>query len=303
MKRKIQGLLSVISILAAGALWGMMGVFVRILTGWGFTTVQITAMRILVAAISFLVFLLIYDRSRLRIHVRDIWLFLVLGIGSVLFMSVCYFSTIQHTSLSVAAILLYTSPIFVMLMSVLFLKESFTARKLLALVCAFVGCVCVTGIGGNTGISGFGMLTGLLAGFLYALYSIFGTVALKKYHSYTVSAYAFFFAAAGEMVIGDLPGIGAKITEAANVWQILGVVILTALLTGFLPYLLYTYGLRSVEASKAAIMATVEPMVATLIGIVAFGEEMSFMSAAGIVLILLAILILNNFGRDQQHTS
>ena len=76
-----------------------------------------------------------------------------------------------------------------------------------------------------------------------------------------------------------------------------------ALLTGFLPYLLYTYGLRSVEASKAAIMATVEPMVATLIGIVAFGEKMSFMSAAGIVLILLAILILNNFGRDQQHTS
>ena len=79
MKRKIQGLLSVISILAAGALWGMMGVFVRILTGWGFTTVQITAMRILVAAASFLVFLLIYDRRRLRIHVKDVWLFLVLG--------------------------------------------------------------------------------------------------------------------------------------------------------------------------------------------------------------------------------
>ena len=62
MKRNIQGLLSVICILAAGALWGMMGIFVRILTAWGFTTVQITAMRILAAALSFLIFLLIKCR-------------------------------------------------------------------------------------------------------------------------------------------------------------------------------------------------------------------------------------------------
>ena len=297
MKRNIQGLLSVICILAAGALWGMMGIFVRILTAWGFTTVQITAMRILAAALSFLIFLLICDRSKLQICLKDIWLFLGMGVGSVLLMSVCYFSTMQRASLSVAAILLYTSPIFVMLMSVLFLKEKFTSQKLFALLCAFAGCICVTGIGGEQSISGFGIATGLLSGFSYALYSIFGAVALKKYHSYTVSAYAFFFAAAGELIIGDVPGICTKIADAPNAGIIALVILLMAVLTGFLPYLLYTYGLQGAEASKAAIMATVEPMVATILGIVIFHEKMSLPSAVGIALILLAILILNNFGR------
>lgn len=297
MKRNIQGLLSVICILAAGALWGMMGIFVRILTAWGFATVQITAMRILAAALSFLIFLLICDRSKLRICLKDIWLFLGMGVGSVLLMSICYFSTMQRASLSVAAILLYTSPIFVMLMSVLFLKEKFTSQKLFALLFAFAGCICVTGIGGEQSISGFGIATGLLSGFSYALYSIFGAVALKKYHSYTVSAYAFFFAAAGELIIGDVPGIGKKLAAAPNVAVIVLVILLMAVLTGFLPYLLYTYGLQGVEASKAAIMATVEPMVATILGIVIFHEKMSLPSAVGIALILFAILILNNFGR------
>lgn len=297
MKRNIQGLLSVICILAAGALWGMMGIFVRILTAWGFATVQITAMRILAAALSFLIFLLICDRSKLRICLKDIWLFLGMGVGSVLLMSICYFSTMQRASLSVAAILLYTSPIFVMLMSVLFLKEKFTSQKLFALLFAFAGCICVTGIGGEQSISGLGIATGLLSGFSYALYSIFGAVALKKYHSYTVSAYAFFFAAAGELIIGDVPGICTKIADAPNAGIIALVILLMAVLTGFLPYLLYTYGLQGVEASKAAIMATVEPMVATILGIVIFHEKMSLPSAVGIALILLAILILNNFGR------
>lgn len=291
-------LLSTLCILAAGALWGIMGVFVRCLTDWGLTTVQITAVRIITAALIFFVFLFVKDREKLKIKLKDIWIFFGMGVGSVMLMSICYFSTMQMASLSVAAILLYTSPIFVMLMSVLFLKERFTLQKLAALVCAFAGCICVTGIGDGMSVSGAGVITGLLSGFSYALYSIFGTVALKKYHSYTVSAYAFFFAAAGELVICNVPDLYQRVASSVQPGRILLAVLLMALFTAFAPYLLYTYGLGGVETSKAAIMATMEPMVATILGIVVFHEKLEPLSAVGIGLILLAIVVLNNFGRQ-----
>lgn len=260
-------LLSTICILVAGALWGLMGVFVRYLTDLGLTTVQVTAVRIITAAVFFLVFLLVTDRGKLKIKLKDIWVFFGMGVGSV------------------------------MLMSILFLGEKFTVQKLMALICAFAGCVCVTGIGNEMSVSGSGVITGLLSGFSYALYSIFGTVALKKYHSYTVSSYAFFFAAAGELVICNIPDLYQRASSSVMPGRMLAVILLMALLTAFAPYLLYTYGLKGVETSKAAIMATIEPMVATILGIVVFHERMELLSAVGIGLIMLAILVLNNFGR------
>ena len=55
----------------------------------------------------------------------------------------------------------------------------------------------------------------------------------------------------------------------------------------------YTLGLRSVEASKAGIIATIEPVVATIIGIVCFSETLTILSGMGIVLVLTAVTILN----------
>ena len=75
---------------------------------------------------------------------RDIPLFLGLGLGSVLFFTVCYFKSIEMLPLSIAAILLYTSPIWVTLMSVLFFKERLTLRRVAALVLAFGGCLPVS---------------------------------------------------------------------------------------------------------------------------------------------------------------
>ena len=68
---------------------------------------------------------------------------------------------------------------------------------------------------------------------------------------------------------------------------------LTALITAVIPFLAYTLGLQSVEASKAGIIATIEPMVATLIGMVVFSEPLTIMSGAGILLILSAVVLLN----------
>ena len=279
-------------ILLAGCFWGSMGIFVRRLGADGFSSVQIVSIRVTLAAAFFSLLLLFRDRSGFRISLKDLPLFIGLGFGSILFFTVCYFTAITMMPLSTAAILLYTSPIWIMLMSVLFFREKLSRRKLLALALAFAGCVLVSGISGE-GISLTGLLVGLGSGIGYGLYSILGTVALRKYSPYTVTAYTFLFAAAGSWLICGPADMISTFSSAPDLPQLLLFCGLTALVTAVVPFLAYTIGLRTVEASKAGILATIEPLVATLIGIAAFSEPLTLLSGIGIILILSAVILLN----------
>ena len=279
-------------IILAGCFWGSMGIFVRKLSAYGFSSIQIVSIRVTLAAIIFALVLLIKNRQGFKISVKDIPLFLGLGFGSILFFTVCYFTAITMMPLSTAAILLYTSPIWIMLMSALFFREKLNGKKLIALALAFAGCVLVSGISGE-GISLFGLLVGLGSGIGYGLYSILGTVALRKYSPYTVTTYTFLFAAVGSWFICRPANMVDNFSKANNLGFLILFCFITALITAVIPFLLYTLGLESVEASKAGIIATVEPMVATLIGIVVFSEPLTIMSGLGMLLILSAIIILN----------
>ena len=287
-------------ILLAGCFWGSMGIFVRRLTDYGFSSIQIVAIRVTLAALIFCMLLLIKDPSGFRISVKDIPLFLGLGFGSILFFTVCYFTAITMMPLSTAAILLYTSPIWIMLMSVLFFREKLTGRKLLALVLAFAGCVLVSGISGE-GMTLTGLLVGLGSGIGYGLYSILGTVALRRYSPYTVTTYTFAFAALGSWLICRPADMLAKFAAAPDLPGLVFFCFLTALVTAVIPFLAYTLGLRTVEASRAGILATVEPLVATLIGVAVFSEPLTLLSGLGMLLILAAVVLLN--GKTESENS
>ncbi len=294
MEKNSKTMIGPILIILAGCFWGSMGIFVRRLAEYGFNSMQIVSIRVTLAALIFALVLFIKDRAGFKISPGDIPLFLGLGFGSILFFTVCYFTAITMMTLSTAAILLYTSPVWIMLMSVLFFHEKLNRRKLTALALAFAGCVLVSGISGE-GITLTGLLVGLGSGIGYGLYSILGTIALRRYSSYTVTTYTFMFAAAGSWIICRPADMFYKFSNAADLGFLMIFCGLTALITAVIPFLAYTLGLERVEASKAGIIATVEPMVATIIGIVIFSEPLTIMSAAGILLILSAVVILNSF--------
>ena len=279
-------------IMLAGCFWGSMGIFVRKLSAYGFNSIQIVSIRVTIAAMAFCLLLFVRDREGFRLSKRDFPLFLGLGFGSILFFTVCYFTAITMMPLSTAAILLYTSPIWIMLMSVVFFREKLSVKKFVALVFAFAGCVLVTGVSGE-GITASGILLGLGSGIGYGLYSILGTVALRRYSPYTVTAYTFVFAAVGSWFISRPADMISKFAAAPSVGALMLLCFLTAIITAVIPFLAYTLGLRTVEASKAGILATVEPLVATLFGILAFSEPLTAASGIGILLIIIAIVLLN----------
>lgn len=293
--KKIASLL----IILAGVIWGTMGVFVTEMEAMGFSSLQISSIRVTVAAIIFVITVLFTDKSRFKINIRDLWIFFVMGFGCVLGMSMLYFYTIVNTSLSAAAILLYTSPIWVILISAIVFKEKITWQKLVALICAFAGCVLVSYTGGETGSIGIRFfLTGLGSGIAYGLYSIFGTVALKKYHPYTVTMYSFIFAAISSWFIIKPWGIASVVQAYPNKVYMIVWMILVGFVTAYATFMLYTLGLKYTAPGKAAIMACTEPLTATVLGIFMYRQSASL---TGILLIFFAIMLVNNFGITKKN--
>ncbi|MBR0277047.1 MAG: EamA family transporter, partial [Clostridia bacterium] len=252
-----------------------------------------SAIRITVTAAAMIIFILIKDKSLLRFKINDIYLFALNGFFSVFGMSTLYLYTIENTSLSTASILLYTSPIWVIIMSAIFLHEKITWQKLVAVIFAFIGCVFVSGIGGTGNIGFFFFLIGISSGISYGLYSIIGSIALRKYNPYTLTAYSFIFAAIPSLMLALPSGIADVVIKSPNKAYAVLMIIATGIETAFLPFMLYTLGLKNVEPGKAAIMASVEPMVATITGFVVYGQKASLF---GIFFIMLAVLLVNNFG-------
>lgn len=278
-------------ILAAAVLWGCIGLFLKLLTAAGLTSMQGVALRSLVGCIFYGLFLYFTDRKALFIVPRDWYYFFGTGVCSLLFFNWCYFNAITLSSMSVAAVLLYTSPVFVTLMSAVLFREAVTPAKLAALAVTFAGCVLVTGLFplGQTPISSRVILFGLGSGFGYALYSIFGKFVLRKYTPATVTFYTIL---ACTIVSLPLSGLHANLSALAD-WRTWAGALGVGVLCCALPYHLYTTGLRDAEPGRAAILATIEPFVAAGLGIVLFREPITPYKLLGMAAILGAVVLLN----------
>ncbi len=252
------------------------------------------------------------------------WCFIGTGLVSIVFFSYCYFRNVEESSAAVAAILMYTSPMFVTLLSAIFFKEKLTKTKLLALLLAIIGCALVSGIasgidiksllgiasgigttssleaGGIIGPSFLGIALGLGSGIGYALYSIFGRFALDKgYSPFMVTAMTFTFACVGVLPFIDIIGLVTRlITEPKY--------ILLALVMGLVgsctPFALYTLGPRYMEASKAAILATLEPIVTALVGTFFYKEPIDIFVVVGIAMVLVAGILCSAKPQDKPQT-
>ena len=279
-----------ISILAAGILWGMIGLFNRYLIAGGFTPRTIVLVRNFGGFLLMTVLFFFMDRSIFRIKARHLPIFLGTGVVSVVLFTLLYFSCQEQCSLAVAAILLYTAPAFVMLMSALFFRETITKQKLLALAAAFLGCVAVSGVfSGGLSVTVGGLLMGIGSAFFYALYSIFARLGLAHYQPLTVTYYTFVCAGIASLFMEN-PATAVQLLTSSVTLPLLalGLVVLCTVA----PFVLYTRGLSQMEGGKASILASIEPVAAAVIGILAFGEPLSFGVIAGLCCILLSVCIL-----------
>lgn len=274
--------------LAAGICWGVISIFIRRLSAIGLNSFDIAFVRCFISAVLMGLYFLIKDRSLFRIRIKDIWMFIGTGMISLTFFSYCYFTTIVNAGAAVAVVLLYTSPVFVMLMSALIFKEKITVKKFVLLIVCVAGCAFVSGALGNSGKLSFSIiLLGLGAGFGYSLYSVFGMFASEKYSSLTISFYTFLFS--GISLIGFVhPTDVIHKISPNDLFYLLGI----SLVCTIIPYITYTIGLKTLKPATAAIIVTTEPVVGCILGLFVWKEEAGILKVIGILLILSVIILL-----------
>lgn len=277
------------SVLLSGILWGLIGLFTRNLGALGISVTGIVLVRNLGGAIVTGLVFLLTDRSVFRISLRHLPIFVGTGIVSVLLFTLCYFACQTMCSLAVAACLLYTAPAFVMILSAILWRDKITKRKFAALIAAFLGCTFVTGIwSGEVYVTLTGAVLGVASGLFYGLYSIFGRYALAHYETRTVTFYTFAFAALGALCVLPTAPLRICFSAVQPALLSLGLIVVSTVL----PYLLYTKGLEDLDSGRASILASIEPVTAALVGVVAFGEPMGISTVLGLLGILGAVYLL-----------
>lgn len=262
-----------------------MSIFTNGLRQYGFLPVQMSAMRNCIAAIVMLGIVGTVNPGRLKVRRRELLLFGISGC-SLFATGSLYYTAMAATSASTAVALLYTAPALVMLVSVLFLHESITGGKLAAMLLALVGCALVSGVAGGVRFEVWGIIAGIFSGIASGSYNISVKIEMRKgCDALAATTYCFLFAAITGLVLSR-PAEAAEIIrtqwESKMLWLIAGF----GLITGAVPYLLYTLAMKRLPAGITASMGVIEPMTATLISVIAFGETLSAPAVAGMVIIL-----------------
>lgn len=282
----------------AAVLWGTLGVVSRTLGASGLSAGAMVTLRAGGAALVLFLVLAVVRPALLRIRLKDIPFFVAYGLVSVAAFYLLYFHTIALIPVATASVLLYTAPAFVAVVAHFALGETLTRHKVAVLLVTLVGCALVARAYEPSVFSGqaLGVLTGLGSGFTYGMYGIFGKFGLRQYSPWTVQAYS--------LLCGTVPLLLLYGGEAADAVvtapHLLPHMAYLSLVTTLAAYGLYLTGLQFIEASHASILATVEPVVAALLGYLILLEPLALPQLAGVVLVLGSAVMLNARGRASE---
>jgi DME family drug/metabolite transporter len=278
-------LLGVLAVAAAASMWGTLGFFAKILYAQGVSFESLVAVRASVGWLAVIGFLLATQGARsLRVARRDLAFLLPLGLVGIGFFYLLYFYTVRESTVGTAAILLYSAPAFVVILAWLFLKEPLNAAKVFALLLTVGGIFLVVGAyaPANLEVSPKILLTGLLSGLTYGLYAIFGRPLAGHLSPAVILSYALAFGSA-LLIVSALPTLDTLAGLPAGSYLLL---LMLAVIHTTLAFALYTFGIRHLGAGRAAIVATIEPVVAGILGVTLLGEELTALKALGALLVL-----------------
>ena len=278
----------------AGVLWGSVGVFVRKMDAFGMDNFTMMFIRMFLGVLLMLAGLIVVDRNLLKVKLKDAGIILFGALAGNLGLSFFYNEAIIKLSLSFAAVLLSTFPVFVMILAAIFFKERITKRKVTCMLLAIAGCVLVSGFleaGGNIIWSAAGLAVGVLSAFCYGLYSIITKMIMQRgYHSITITFYFMAVIMAVMAPFADLQVLGQFVAEApvANT----SFLVLHSALCAVIPYVIYTMSFNYMDSGKAAILAAIEPAAAMVFGALFFSEIPSLLSVVGMFVTIAALSVL-----------
>lgn len=282
-------------IVVATILWGTMGVLAKFAFAYGILPGTLIALRLVVSFATLWVVLLVFSRASMKVRRVDVLQFFVFGVLAVAFQRVAFFYAVDSTTATMAALLFYTYPVFVSVSAFVLLKERITTGIVFAIVLTFLGVAFVvkaydvSSLKVNFG----GIAFGLLSSLLFVLYFMLAKKLRTTYANWTLTLY-------GEG-IGALALIPVVFVSVPNIvefqlrlWLL---ILIIAWVPSLLAYLLYSYSLKFVKASKGSVAGVIEPLSAAVFSAIFIGERLEMLQIAGIALALIGVVLLFQIGR------
>lgn len=269
--------------LLAATCWSLIGIFSRVPIASGITPLEVAFWRALSGGLCFLTHGLI--SGAWRASPRDALVFILFGVCNLGIFFIVYGIAIERGGAALGAVLLYTAPMWVVIFARIFFREQLTPFKIAALLGASAGVSLLSLSGGGLPDGGdiWGVVCGLLAGFLYGLHFLFGKIYFQRVSPITIYMYGLL---AGSLAM--LPVVEFAPARGPGDWAALCGLGLICTYTG---YQFYCAGLKRLEAGRMAVICNLEPVLAIVLAMLLWDERFSALGGFGIILVLGGVVL------------
>jgi drug/metabolite transporter (DMT)-like permease len=292
--------LGYLMVAVAATLFAVNGTVSKVVLGSGLSPVELTQIRSTGAAVGFFVFLLVFARARLRVGLRELLFLVVFGVTGVAFVQWLYFVAIDHLPVGIALLIQFTAPLLVALFARFVYHERIRRRIWAALALCITGLAAVVEVWTGLAFSAVGITAALGAAFALAAYILMAERERRHRDPASLSFYGFLFAGLfwaivqplwefPWSVLDDTVSLQGNLSEhSAPVWVLVTFVVVVGTMITFS---LLTGALRHIPATRASIVATLEPVVATVVAWLWLGESFGAAQLAGGAVVLAGILL------------
>jgi len=266
----------------AGWLWQPLGIVIDPLL--------LSAARATVAFVFVLAYLALRRRDLLVVRARHLPFLAAFGVFGLAMVHFSYFKTISLTGVATAILLEYLAPVIVLVFSVLLLGERLTWSLPAAVALSIVGCALMVGFvgGGGLVVSGEGIAWGLASAVFFAGYALMGRYAAHRFAPWTLLLYGLGAATVFWMVVLGGP---ARVISLLGDGRALAAVVFMAIVSTVIPFGAFLKALHLIDATKASITSTVEPVIAGIAAWFLFAEHLGWLQLFGGVMVVAAVML------------
>jgi len=282
----------------AAVMWGTSGTLTVLAIDAGTTANQIALFGTLASAVILVSILMVLDRRAFKIRVRDLPVLTVFAVITGTLFSLAWYNAINLTSVSTALVLLYSYPSMVTVASVFLLGEKMTTSKMVALPLTFLGCVLVAEAYDLEAIrlNIWGVALGLFTAFAATVYYVWAKKLLLVYSSNTLALY---------MTLLMIPGLLLVVNPFSIIDNPLSLdawlyIFLIGLLPGTFGFVVAMIALRHIEASRASMIAGIEPVSGVILAVIFIAESVDALQSLGVVLVIAAVFILRFTQKEEE---
>jgi drug/metabolite transporter (DMT)-like permease len=284
----------------AATLFAVNGSVSKVVLGSGLSSLELTQIRNTSAAILFLAFLVVVAPARLRVGGRELAFLVAFGLVGIALVQWLYFVAIENLPVGIALLIEFTAPLFVALFARFVYREHVRRRIWVAVALCLTGLALVVELWSGVELSTVGITAAFGGALALTAYLLMAERERRHRDAASLSFYGFLFAAllwAVVQPLWDFPwgvlddrvSLQGNLSEhSAPVWLLVGFVVIVGTMITFS---LLTGSLRHISATRASIVATLEPVVATVVAWAWLGETFGATQVVGGLVVIAGILV------------